>query len=317
MKIAIASENQLKFMGDLKNHWESRGHEVKYEMGASEHLAQWADLYFVDSWTNNIHYLFDLYHGDPRGNRTPDWDNNKKPIVVCRALDHEVWIGLARDQRIIDWVDHSICIAPHIERQLRKHNEWNNLHLIPIGVDTDKFEFIKRIHRYNIVLPCNEIDWHLKNVSEGLKIFAMLKKKTPDFPWHLTIKGKYCQGEYFKVFHEDLIDKLGIRKDVTIIEEQIPDYNAFLDEMDFCLVPSYKEAYSYVTAECASKGIKPILNHWYGAEELWPKEWLYTTPDRAVEMFLEPYSAENIRGWVYQNSNVKTMLKKYDELLGT
>lgn len=317
MKIAVAAENQTKFMSDLIEHWKSRGHEVRYEMGASEHLAQWADMYFVDAWTNNIHYLYDLYHGDPRGCRPKKWHNDKKPIIVCRLLDWEVWQGLARDQRIIDWVDKSICIAPHIEKELRKHNTWNNLHLIPLGVDTTKYNYITRIHRYNIVLPCNEIDWHLKNVSEGLKIFAMLRKKTPEIPWHLTIKGKYCQGEYFKVFHEDLIDKLRIRPHVTIVEEQVPDYNEFLERFDFCLVPSYKEAYSYVTAQCASKGIRPILNWWYGADDLWPKEWLYTTPDQAVEMFLHDYSPVDIRDWVVKNSNVKDMLRRYDELLWT
>ena len=46
-----------------------------------------------------------------------------------------------------------------------------------------------------------------------------------------------------------------------------------------------KEAFSFVTAQCAAKGIKPILNWWYGAERIWPIEWLYRKNSEAVKMF--------------------------------
>lgn len=308
MRIAIADNNQLRFSGDLAEHWRSKGHEVRYEMGASENLAAWADLYFIDFWDNNIHYLYNWYQEHP---------DIRKPKVVVRAVDWEVWCGLARDQRIIDWVDTTICIAPHIERKLRAENTWNNLHLIKCGVDTQKYQLSNR-GGFNVVIPCNEIDWILKNVAEGIKIFGMLKKEAPELPWSLYVKGKWTQGnEYFKVYFMDLIDKLHLAGDVSFVVDHVGDYNQFLDQMNFCLVPSFKEAYSYVTAQCASKGIRPILNNWYGSSELWPKEWLYTTPDEAVGMFLHDYNPNEIRKWVVENSNIKDMMEQYDKILGT
>jgi hypothetical protein len=32
----------------------------------------------------------------------------KKPKIICRAIDWEVWIGLCRDEAIADWVDEVI-----------------------------------------------------------------------------------------------------------------------------------------------------------------------------------------------------------------
>ena len=117
MKIALADNCGMKFCRDVYDHW-SKGHEVRYERGASEFLAQWADLYYVDTWDNNIHYLYKLYHG-LHDDMPADWDNTKIPKIVVRILDWEAWIGMVRDQSIIDWVDQAICIAPHIEHKLR------------------------------------------------------------------------------------------------------------------------------------------------------------------------------------------------------
>ncbi len=281
-------------------------------MGWSENLAAWADLYYVNYWDNNIHAAYHFH------DEHPEWH---KPIYACRAIDWEVWVGLARDQTIINWVDVAISIAPHMDRRLRSEREWGDkLHLIPCGIDTERFSMKKKWYvegKRNVILPCNEIDWVLKNVPEGLKIFAMLRRKYVDYDWRLYIRGKWCQGEYFKIYIQDLITKLDLQGTIEIIDQEVPDYNEFLEKMDYCLLPSYKEAFSYVTGECAAKGIKPILNWWYGAEEIWPKQWLYTTPDQAVEMFVENYNPKDYRDYIIEHKNVETMLAEFDRILGT
>lgn len=308
MKIAFADNQQLRFDRDLYNYWSSL-HEVKYEMGFSEHLAAWADVYYINYWDNNIHAAYHWYQDHP------EW---KKPKFIVRAIDWEVWSGLARDQRIVDWVDEAICITPHIEEQLRKHaNFGNKLHLIPCGIDTERFTLKQGLGTFNIVLPCNEIDWILKNVTEGIKIVGSLHRKHPEIPYVLYVKGKWTQGnEYFKVYFNDLVKKAGLEGRVSFIDQEFPDYNEFLENMDYCLVPSYKEAFSYVVGECAAKGIKPICNWWYGAEDIWPKEWLYTLPEDAVSMFTKDYDPEKLRRYITEHKNVKQMFAQYDQLLG-
>ena len=89
-KIGIAENNDLKFCRDIKEHFEQQGHEVRYERGTSEYIAQWADIYYVDWADNNLAYLYKLYHGDSGVSRGDTWDNSKKPKVVVRAIDWEV-----------------------------------------------------------------------------------------------------------------------------------------------------------------------------------------------------------------------------------
>ena len=174
MKIAIADNNGLKFTKDLKEHWEKK-HEVKYERGASEYLAQWADLYYCDTWDNNIHYLYKLYHGVEGVSRTPDWDNNRRPTIVVRALDWEVYLGMARDQSMIDWVDKVICIAPHIEKELRAHGNFGDkLRLIKPGVNLDKFTLkTKKTDGFQLGMVLGDMCKY-KNLMGGLYIFTTL-----------------------------------------------------------------------------------------------------------------------------------------------
>jgi len=317
-KIGIADNQALKFDASLKEHWEKKGHEVKYEFGASEVIFQWCDLYYVNFFDNNIHYLYKWHKDNP---------NIKKPTIVVRALDWDVWCGLARDPEMALWIDKVITITPHIKKKLLAENtayKEDKVALIRCGVNLEKFTFKKSFGGYNIVIPCSEIDWHLKNVSEGFKIFAMLKKKS-DKPWKLFVRGKWCQAEYFKVFHEDLIDKLGIRDDTTLTTSPVPDFNQYLEQMDYCLHPSYKEAFSYATGECAAKGIIPVLNHWYGAEDTWPKEWLYNTPDEAVEKILNWEKDKKMadveraycRSYMENHYSLEKMCSEYDRILGT
>lgn len=308
-KIAVADNQNLKFDGDLVDHWREVGHEVKYEMGASEHLFQWCDIYYVNFWDNNIHYLWNW------------WNKNtkvKKPKIVCRALDYEVWLGLVRSQEMVDWVDVGICIAPHIERQLRKDAKWGNkLHLIRPGVKMSKFPFKEKFGSHNILLPCNEIDWVLKNVVEGIKIFGMLCRQS-DNPWHLTVKGKWtgqAGGDYFRYVLSDLEKKMGVEGRITYEEQHIEQYNEFLNNFDYILQPSLKEAFSYVTAECMAKGMKPVINSWYGAEEIWTEGFLYTTPDEAVKLLLEKPYPKHYRTFIRKNYDAERMFAEYDRAI--
>lgn len=309
MKVAIADNQALKFDRPLKEHWEKK-HEVKYEIGASEHLFQWCDLYYINFWDNNIHYLYNWHKKHPKV---------KKPIIVCRALDWEVWRGMVRSQEMVDWVDHAICIAPHIMDRLDSEvNFGEKLRLIRPGVDLEKFTIKKVFNRHNIIMPVIEIDWILKNTLDGIRIFGLLKQQS-DLPWKLTIKGKWTGqsgGEYFQIVVHDLIEKLGVKDDVAFVTEHVPDFNTFLDDFDYCLVPSLKEAFSYVTAECMAKGMKPVLNWWYGAEEIWSKSWMYTDHQKAVELFLEEPKPGVYRRFMRERYSLERMLNEYDEECG-
>jgi len=316
MHIAVADEASKKFCSDIIEHW-GKKHEVRYENGASEHLVQWADLYFVEWSTNNIRYLYKFYHGIHDKSMYPEnWDNNKKPIMVCRAIDWDVWIGWARDQELIDWVDKWITISPHIEKKLRAEaNFGDKLKMIRPGVDLDRFPLKKKeTDGYNVGMVLGDM-WVYKNVIGGLNIFAMLDQSKP---WKLHIRGQHEAGEFNPVYFNHFIESRGL-KDKVSLWGPVDDMNDFYEEIDILLMPCLKESFNYGIAEAMAKGIKPVINNFYGAEKVWPNDHVFNTYTEAVDRInnLDKYYPEEYRDYIDRNYNIKRMMKEYDEWLGT
>ena len=306
MKIGIADNLNLKFDRPLKEYWEKK-HEVRFELGANPKILEWADVYYVNVWDHNIHALW-------------SWVNEgkckKKAKVICRALDWEVWVGMARCPTVGKFVDEVVSIAPHIKKKLEAENPSmaGRVHLIRPGIELDKFTLKKEFGSYNIIMPVNDIDWYMKGTMEGLKIFKMLVDKS-DKPWKLVVKGRFTKPEIDRANLFHFVEKAGIKDKVTFDDVHSPDFNEFLEQFDYCLKPSLKEAFSFVTAECAAKGIKPICNWWIGADGIWPEHWLYLNLNKAVDDFLKPSEPRKYRSYIKVNYDVERMFKQFDELL--
>lgn len=316
MKIAIADNNSRKFTDDLIKHWEGAGHEVRYESGASEHLAQWADVYYVDTWDNNIHYLYKLYHGQQEIPADLLWDNNKKPRIICRALDWEVWIGFVRDQDIINWVDDVIIIAPHIEIELRKHADFRNkIHLIKPGVNLDKFTpKEKKTDGFQLGMVLGDM-WWPKNHMGGLDIFTSLYQK--DDRWRLHIRGQHeggGGGDFWKKMYEHYLESRGIEQAVTLYA-RTDDMNAWYENIDVLLHPGMKEAFCYAVGEAMAKDIQAVVNTFYGSEQIWSRFNRYYTHEEAVRMIESVRGVKGGRRFIEENYALEKMLAEYDYLL--
>ena len=316
VKIAMADNCHLKFSQDIKEHWEKKGHEVRYEPGASEWLAQWADLYYVDFSDNNIHYLRDLYNGDPRNCRTPDWDNNKRPTFVCRAIDWDVWIGFARDQTLVDWVDKWICIAPHIEKKLRAEAKYRDdqLRLIKPGLDLSKWTLkTNKTDGFQLGMVLGDM-WWPKNHMAGLDIFYQLYQQ--DNKWRLHIRGQHEPGEYWPVMYEYYLESRGI-KDVVTLYPQQDNMNDWYENIDVLLHPGMKESFCYAVSEAAAKDIPCVVNDFYGSHDIWSKEWLYQNHEEAMEKIkLFRLYPPKSRKYIEANYSIERMMTEYDDYLG-
>lgn len=324
MKIALADNNGLKFTKDLKEHWEKK-HEVRYERGASEFLAQWADIYYVDTWDNNIHYLYKLYHG-LHDQMPPDWDNNQKPRIVVRALDWEVWIGLARDQKMIDWVDDIIVIAPHIEEELRKHADFKDkIHLIRPGVNLDTFTLkTKKTDGFQLGMVLGDM-WKYKNHMGGLDIFTTLFNQ--DKRWRLHVRGQHENSTYDPINWDYYLRSRGIAEAVTLYSS-VNDMNEWYENIDILLHPGQKEAFCYAVGEAMAKGIPVVVNDFYGSHDIWANKFgvvtggfnlLYKTNKEAIQniKYTDPnLERSSMRKFIKENYDIKRMMSEYDQLLG-
>ena len=331
MRIAIADNNSLKFIKDLKEHWEGVGHEIKmqhpdhskhhevrYEQGSSEFLAQWADIYYIDTWDNNLSYLYKLYNGqaDPE-NYPAGWDNNRKPMIVVRALDWEVWLGHARDQKVIDWVDKVICIAPYIEAKLRSEGDWGNkLKLIRPGVNLDKFTLkTKQTDGFQLGMVLGDM-WVYKNHMGGLDIFTTLYRQDPR--WRLHIRGQFENQTYDPINWNHYLESREIKNVVTLYPHQ-EDMNQWYENIDILLHPGMKEAFCYAVAEAMAKGIPAVVNDFYGSQDIWEGlVGLYQTHNEAIKLFeqKDKFVPEQVRRALSEKYSLERQLKETDEYLG-
>ena len=313
----MADNCTLKFSRDIKEHWEAWGHEVRYEIGASEILAQWADVYYIDWWDNNIAYLFNWYKENPNTNR---------PKFIVRAIDWDIWVRGIRSQAMVDFVDTIVCIAPHMEAWLRKEKddttgqliEWGDkLKLIRPGVNLEKFPLkTKQTDGYTIGMVLGDMWWY-KNHMGGLDIFATLAQKDPR--WKLYIRGQHEPGQYNPVMFDHYLESRGIKDRVTLVGP-LDDMNTFYEDIDILLHPGMKEAYCYAVAEAMAKGIVAFVNNFYGSEAIWDYPNLYETHEQAVSGIKEIVPSldrlklsrrQLIEDW----HNMKTMLTQLDALL--
>ena len=316
MKIAIADNNHRKFTDDLINHWFGKYNEVKYEPGASEWLSQWADVYYVDTWDNNIHYLYKLYHGQQEIPKELKWDNSKKPRIICRVLDWEVWIGWVRDQSIIDWVDNIIFIAPHIQQRVESEVNLNGKGcLIRPGVNSKKFTFDKiKSDGFQLGMVLGDM-WWPKNHMNGLDIFYRLWKR--DNRWKLHIRGQHEPGQYWPIMYDYFLESRGI-KDAVTLYAHTDDMNSWYNKIDILLHPGMKEAFSYAVGEAMMKGIPVVVNDFYGSHDIWPQSVLYKDSSEAVKRIESLYGMGRqyeIRKWVKDNYSNSKMFEQMDKLL--
>lgn len=319
MRIAVADNTGKKFCQDIIDHWEKKGHEVKYERGASEYLAQWADIYYVEWLEGNINYLWKLYNGVDGVSRTPDWDNNKKPKIVCRMIDWDVWNAYVPfyEQQYIDFIDQGICIAPHIEKYiLEKAPSWKGkLKLIRPAVNLEKFTLKKKkTNGYQLGMVLGDM-WMPKNHMGGLDIFNTLYKENPK--WRLHIRGQHEGGTpYWEVMYNHYIESRGLRKVVTLYPPQ-DDMNTWYENIDVLLHPGMKEAFCYAVGEAMAKGITPVVNDFYGSRDIWPHDYLYQTHQEAIEMLhLPKEEPKKLRKYIEDNYSIERMMREYDNLLG-
>lgn len=316
MKIALADETSLKFMKDTKEHWESLGHEVKYENGASEVLAEWADVYWVEWWTNNIHYLFKWFKDHPEA---------KKPKFIVRVIDWDIWVNGVRSQEMVDFVDEFICIAPHLEEWLRKERDattgelinWGQkLHLVRPGVNLDKFTLktkeSTKSDGWQLGMVLGDM-WWPKNHMGGLDIFYQLHSMCNN--WKLHIRGQHEGGQYWPLMYEHYLDSRGIRDAVTLYPPQ-DDMNIWYEKIDVLLHPGMKESFSYAVAEAMAKGIKPVVNEFWGSRDIWPDWALYKDHDMALGRILgQSKKPEEYRQFIQDTYPNSKMFAEFDKLL--
>jgi len=315
IKIFLCDQPIHKTTHILKEHWET---DNRFELICDPYFnpfkAKWADITWIE-WcegsmihasyrkSNNELCFKGLYNDfvDPSHRNPIDFNGDwLKTKLINRAIDIDVWYPQFHQ---VSWenVDSLTYIAKHIFEIMNSKMDFQknfpNLKIkhIPLSVDTEKFTFRDRTktHGKNIAFV-NHL-WGGKGIPLAIQIIRKLVDLSPD--WKLFIVGDWCNEQWLQGYIRHIISEMDLKNNI-IIQDRVPDVNIFLEEMDYTLSTSYKEAFSLITAEAMSKGLKPVIHNWMGAKDIWNPKWIWNTIDEAVNLFTEEYNSEEYREYV-------------------
>lgn len=279
-----------KFTDDMMNWWLDHGHEVKRERYYNPSLISWADVVWFDTCDNNLASATKpdsaLLADD--ANFKP-WDIHEHDLtgkkVIVRPIDIEVWQG-HHAAALWDVVTDCIFIAPHIRDMMmlddRPKASTMKIHTIPCGVDLNRWTFKERQPGFNIAVVAER--WVSKGVDYVLQIALKLKEIDPRYKiyWLGQNNDYHWQRDYLV----DMIERHNLN--FILEEEYVEDLDAWLEDKNYLLSGSVKEAFGYSIAEGMAKGIRPIIHEFFGFEPLWGDSgYTWASIDQAIEMIMD------------------------------
>lgn len=299
-KIALFDCCIFKFSQVLIDHWTKQGHEVRKDRYFDPKLVHWADISFFD-WVDNS-----LIRAS-----TPDdelWKDNPQPQnkkIITRCHDIDAW---AEHYKNVNWkwVNDLIFVSDHIEKMVKREIKFPfnlKIHNIKHGIDFDKFTYKERNHG-------NKIAWvgninHHKCLELALQVLA----ENPEYELHVI--GKHLDS-WEKAYVEAFVKRNNLK---FFYQPEVEDINKFLEDKNFILLTSFKEAFSYIVGEAMSKGIKPLIHHFYGAENIWHKDYLWNKTSDVKPILTGKYNSAEYRNFIQMYYPLDKMLENYDKLL--
>ena len=305
--ITVIDSWQYKFSQPVIDYWRQQGHDVLTNINWGPSKTETGVIYFpvVD---NN------LIQASRKQAPSPD------RFVVAEAVDIDIYAG---HLGAVNWdYVNALVFMAHHKRDLAMRKSGGKIpkdlpiYIVPGGVDTDVWTYRRDPSRGYNVAWIGRL-WVAKGVFSALQIFKQLIGTDPDNPWRLYLRAdEKFNPEWYKDHVEGYLEaNEDLKSRITWVPFQA-DLNEWLEEMDFILQSSYKEAYGYVVSQSAAKGIKPIVQMTAGALDTWPSSWVFHTHDEAIEMFLGSYEPETYRAYIADMYPLSKRCKILDEICG-
>lgn len=296
MKIVLMDSWNQKFSGAIAEHWRSLGHQVIIN-------PQWEAMTEAD-----LTFFYQADNTAIEGVLKPHTGK-----IFVQAVDIEVYAGQATN---VDYskVDGVFYMAQHIKDLVGKEGP-----IIKPGIDVNKFTFKKLnnntlIRRIAYVVGDRRI-WDVKRLDIAFQVLKDLMT-SGRYIWQLHIRGTYSSHEQYNLYCRYLEKDLELDGFVFWYPDRVEDMNLWLEDKDYYLNPSTKEAFSYATAEAMAKGIKPILNDWQGSKDNWEPYVCETQGQMLFEFLKGDYKPEEYRQYIVDNYNQERYFKELDNFMG-
>jgi glycosyltransferase involved in cell wall biosynthesis len=256
------------------DHWPSLG---KQDLAASRRLRDWADVIICEWCGPNAVWYSQNRRADQR--------------LVVRLHRFELYRSWPREVAI-DQVDRVICVSPSYGSLTRTFTGWpsNKVTVVPNYVDTAALDRPKlegaRFHLGFIgMAPSRKRFDRALDVLEELRrqdrrfILFVKSKLAWDYPWIWADPAERAHMDLVlrKIQTSDLL------RDAVVFDDFGPDVGSWLRRIGFVLSTSDDESFHLAPAEGMASGAVPMLLDWPGADTIYDRHWIHSTPTVLAE----------------------------------
>lgn len=311
IKIFLCDNPQYKTTRQLKKHWES---DDRFELITDPYFhpikAKWADVTWIE-WCEMAMIQASKREGifrglyddfiDPAHKNPIEWSGNwNNTKLINRAIDIDVHFGHYRQ---VEWqnVDHLIFIAKHIQdivlndATVKDKISKINVHHIPLSIDLSEWTYRDKTKTHTKNIAFVHHLWSGKGLPLAIQAFKKVVDLDPEYK--LYIVGNWSNERWLPPYIKHIIKELKLENNI-VFQGRVPSVDKFLDNMDYVMSSSHKEAFSLIVAEGMAKGLKPLIHNWEGAKDIWDEKYIWTDIDDFVKLVFGEYNSPEYREFV-------------------
>ncbi|MDQ7041192.1 MAG: tetratricopeptide repeat protein [Rhodothermus sp.] len=307
LKVAFVCGPHTRFIFDIEERLARRHHVRVYhfteqvELSKIQEALDWADVVWFE-WCDRI-----LVEASQH--------LEKRAAVVCRLHSREIFADFPR-QVNWDFVDRLVFVAPHMQQLFEAYFPLAAYQVdktvIPNGVDLERFAFKERQPGFNLAY----VGYINSRENPVLLLQCIHRLVQEDKRYRLFVAGIH-QDWCFEVYWQHMIQAMGLQ-DHVIMEGWVEDIDAWLEDKHYLISTSVHEGCPYNILEAAACGLKPVVHHFRGAEQLFPASWLFRSVDEFVHLIrAEEYDSWRYRDWIAQRFNQTAQIEAIEALLTT
>lgn len=248
-------------MDDLRKENEVRLFSAGSEAQMRE-LLEWCDLAWFE-WCDNLIIA---------ASKMP-----KRCKIICRLHSYEVFTEMPGQ---VDWnkIDHLVLVNQSVQELLKRTADPKvPITIIHNGVDMSKFSIPSNKRYGKRICSIGYINYK-KNPALLLYCFKAIHDYDSSYRFHIA--GTH-QDPRIQIYFEHLLPKLNVP---ISFDGWVDDVPAYMRDKDYVISTSLFESFHYSIAEGMASGLIPLVHDWLGASYLYPEKYLFTTPEKCVEL---------------------------------
>lgn len=312
MKICIFDHLGVhKTTKEMEKELVKMGHEVKwnmyYDMREKDQYIEWCDI-----------AIFEWFEGAMERCLKDGW-GKKKPIF-CRAMDIEIWANNSNGADLTDLTGLAYTSKAYFEVLKENHDlsKYPNLKTkhIPLCIDMNDWTFKERKHGKNVAVIGHF--WGSKGEVLIPQFVRQLIDRTGDTSWKFYLQGNWRHDvwKWYLYYMKHIIKELGLENNIFLNEERVNSIDEWLEDKNYLITFSMKDAFSIIVGEAMAKGIKALPHNFQGAKDIWGKYVWSSFDELYNEITKGEYNSKEYRDFVQNNYSNEVIMKKWSEFIG-